>query len=230
MKKLLFLMCILLTLSGCAKEPQKDTKPVETRTSVTEVATVPIQETTHADPEEPALMMYDWILELYRDAVNEKWDPQQCIDKEISYMTAMAEELTYALVDLDGNGNLELLIRCGDTILDAYTLTDEGPALIFTGRERNSYRLVQKQGDSGYYILNYGSNSAASSVVNVYRWSGTELAVVEALEFNALENEEEPWFRRDGENLIPISEEEYNSIGTVYQLCTVNDHALVKRS
>ncbi|MGM9659249.1 MAG: hypothetical protein ACI3WQ_01460 [Faecousia sp.] len=232
MRKLLILLCMVLLLTGCTGKVPEQTVPP---TTVPETTLLPEPETTlpaqtEADPEEAALAMYDWVLELYRDALAEKWDPQQCIDKEISYMTAMAEELTYALADLDGNGNLELLIRCGDTILDAYTLTDCGPGLMFTGWERNSYRLVQKADDSGYYILNYGANGAANSLVNVYRWNGRSLELVEALEFNALENEEEPWFRREGENLIPITREEYNSIGTVYQLCQLNDHALAGRS
>ena len=221
MKKLLILLCMALTLTGCAGKAPERLQPQPTAVPET---TVPVP--TEADPEEAALMMYDWVLELYWQALAEKWDPQQCIDKEISYMTAMAEELTYALADLDGNGNLELLIRCGDTILDAYTLTDEGPEVIFTGWERNSYRLVQKTGDSGYYILNYGSNGAANTLVNVYRWNGTELEVVEALEFNALENEDEPWFRREGDKLVPITEAEFNSVETTYQPCPLNDHAL----
>lgn len=226
MKTVLILLCTVLMLSGCAAETPAAT--VEQTTAVTETAAEPTEQQTN--PEEAALAMYDWVLALYRNAVDEKWDPQRCIDEEISYMTAMAEELTYALVDLDGNGNLELLIRCGDTILDAYTLTDCGPGLMFTGWERNSYRLVQKAGDSEYYILNYGANGAANSLVNVCRWNGSSLEVVEALEFNANEDAEKPWFRREGDNLIPITEEEYNSVDTIYVPCQLNDHILARRS
>lgn len=217
MRKLLALFFAALLLTGCApQEPSQPTAPETTQPTVQ----------TEIDPEEAALAMYDWVLNQYRDAKSQNWEPQQCIDAGISYMIAFCDGLTYALADLDGNGNLELLIRCGDTVLDAYTLTDGGPSLIFTGWERNSYRLVSKAGDSGYYILNHGSNGAANSVVNVYRWDGTALATVEALEFNALEDEEKPWFRRDGEKLIPISEEEFNSVEEAYQTCVLADHAL----
>lgn len=226
MKTALILLCTVLMLSGCAAETPATT--VEQTTAVTETAAEPTER--QADPEEAALAVYDWVLELYRNAVDEKWDPQRCIDEEISYMTAMAEELTYALVDLDGNGNLELLIRCGDTILDAYTLTDCGPELFLSGAERNSYRLVQREGDSDYYLLNHGSNGAANSLVNVCRWNGRSLEVVAALEFNANEDAEKPWFRREGDNLIPITEDEYNSIDTIYVPCQLNDHALASRS
>ena len=233
MKKKVILILAALLLSGCARQAatkatvSEEIAPVP----VTEESTAPL-ETTQAttpseiDPEEAALAMYDWVLNQYREAKNQGWDAQQCTDAGISYMVALCDGLTYALEDLDGNGNLELMIRCGDIVLDAYTLTDEGPALILSGGERNSYRITQKEGDSDFYILNHGANNAASSVVNVYRLDGTELVLVESNVFDAMADAENPWFRMEGDSLIPISDEEFTSLEETYRVCVMADYAL----
>lgn len=219
MKLCVLLLCAVLALSGCAAKKPEPPAPTQ--------QTVAVETTVSQEKlEEAALMMYDWVLDMYRQALAEKWEPLQCMEKEISYMVAFQEELRYALIDLDGNGNLELLIRSGDVVLDAYTLTDNGPKLILSGGERNFHMLTQKEGDPSYYIYNHGSNSAFNSVVNIYRWNGTELDLVEALELDAEKDAEKPWFRREGEQLIPITEAEFEATEAAYRPCAVDDHAL----
>ena len=67
--------------------------------------------------------------------------------------------LGYALMDLDGNGNKELIITDGNVIYDLYILLDDGPGHLLSSWERNAYYLCD-----GNAIQNVGSNSAASSL------------------------------------------------------------------
>lgn len=162
---------------------------------------------------DPALYLYDDILEKYVTAINEGWDGSQCAEADISIMVRDVEsldELGYALMDLDGNGNQELIVTDGNVIYDLYTLTDDGPAHVLSGWERNAYYLCD-----GNAIKNVGSNSAASSFYTFYYFSGQELVFSHTVQFAADRDSEHPWFTGtspDEDQWTPITEEEANEI------------------
>ena len=155
------------------------------------------------------LMAYDSLLALYRQALAEKWDMQQCSDNDISLMISnFAEDpdrISAYLLDLDGDDVAELIITDGMMIYDLYTLKSGTPVKLLTGWERNSYRLCLNN-----VIHNQGSNGAASTVFNYYQLTAGELMLVESVVFDANKDFENPWFRSsDGETPeVSITEEE----------------------
>lgn len=165
----------------------------------------------------PELYRYGYILEKYSASIQEKWEFQRFEDEKISYLTmflSSADSLGYVLIDLDGNGNNELLVSDGNVIYDLYTLTDEGPQWIITGGERNSYVLCEDN-----IIYNTGSNGAASTIFTAYRWNGKDLSVEQVLIFDYNQNPENPWFLgKNAEDFThPITETEAQAILDSYQ-------------
>ena len=162
-------------------------------------------------------MAYDSLFALYRQALAEKWDMQQCSDNDISLMISNfaedPDQISAYLLDLDGNGVMELIITDGMMIYDLYTLKSGSPVKLLTGWERNSYRLCLNN-----VIYNQGSNGAASTVFNYYQLTAGELVLVESVVFDANKDFENPWFRSsDGETPeVSITEEEAKQIMDSY--------------
>ncbi len=169
------------------------------------------QETT------PTTQAYEDILSVFDRAISEKWNMQQCSDAGISIMIANLTEygvdFGYALMDLDGNGNQELLITDGSIVYNVYTLTDEGVSLVLTGWERSSYRLCNDN-----ILYQQGSGGAALSYDTFYRLVNGVLVVDDAVIFDADTDPESPWFRSaDGETPTdPISEDQAQAIINSY--------------
>jgi len=170
-----------------------------------------------------AMEQYDSILRKYLTAVSQGWDPMRCEDEEISYMIAFlesADDLGYMLEDLDGNGQLELIVSDGDIIFDLFTLTQEGSHRILTGGERNVYYLCE-----GNSIYNRGSNSAFSSQYNFYLLNGTELVTQKAILFDAEVDSGENWFvvetEQNTEKLFPLSEEASSDLIASYKIVPI---------
>ena len=172
----------------------------------------PIGEDTYQETL-PTTQAYEEILSVFDRAVSEKWNMQQCSDAGISIMIANLTEYSvdfgYALMDLDGNGNQELLITDGSIVYNVYTLTDEGVSHVLTGWERSSYRLCNDN-----ILYQQGSGGAALSYDTFYRLVNGVLVVDDAVIFDADTDPESPWFRSaDGENPTdPISEDQAQAI------------------
>ena len=165
----------------------------------------------------PTTQAYEEILSVFDRAISEKWNMQQCSDAGISLMIANLTEygvdFGYALMDLDGNGNQELLITDGKTIYNVYTLTDEGVSHVLTGWERNAFSLCKDN-----ILYRHGSGGAALSYDTFYRLVNGMLVVDDAVIFDASTDPENPWFRStDGETLgDPISQDQAEAIINSY--------------
>lgn len=146
--------------------------------------------------------VYMLVLENYRTALIEEWDPGTCVSNGISLMIGyygeLYDSLGYAIMDLDSNGVYELLITDGNYIYDLYTIVDDeeyGPLRLLTGSERITYNLME-----GNVIFNWGSGGAAVSYYTFSKLSGRDLVVQEGYVFDSDLDPDHPWFYYDGEN------------------------------
>lgn len=201
------------SLSLPSENETEMTNPSETENDVVE----PTQNET-----DPSISPYETVLDLYARAIAENWDQQKYVDNGINYMVSypeVAEQIGYALIDLDNDGREELLISDGDVIYDMYAMTDLAPKQILTGTERNVYQLCELN-----YIANRGSGSAFNTVYNFYWLQGTELELYEFILFDAYTNENDPWFggfKTTHENAQPLTEAQAQAVIDSYKVVSV---------
>ncbi len=73
---------------------------------------------------------YAPVLEIYRTALTEHWDKDQCFEHDISTQAASSPDvnnnLGWCLLDIDDNGTQELIISYGSSLVDLYCLQPEG--------------------------------------------------------------------------------------------------------
>lgn len=154
-----------------------------------------------------SMEIYEQTLEKYKTALQEKWSPARCAEEGISILMAnFADNPTqvgYTILDLDGDSREELLITDGNVILGMYALRAGMVTQIFSGWERSAYYLTD-----GLGIYHHGSNGAANTLYNYYRYSNGSLVLEEAVIFDVAADPEHPWFHQTPEGEItPVSEE-----------------------
>lgn len=177
--------------------------------------------TLYVMEETEALDLFASDIKRYVTALEEKWDAARCAEEGISILISnfaeTPDKLGYAFLDLDLNGDLELLITDGNVILDLYRLSEEGPEQVFTGWERNVYYLRD-----GFLILNRASNSAFSTTYHFLRLVNGSLLEEQKLIFDAEEDPENPWLHQDGEDTpISVTEEQAQEILNSYASLTI---------
>lgn len=103
---------------------------------------------------------------------------------ELSYMYGRNSELSeigFALIDLDGNGQEELIIADPSKfVYDLYTISNEKAVHLFDSGERNYY-IVRENG----LVENSWSGSAATSGHDFYKLNGGKLDFVERITLDA---------------------------------------------
>lgn len=152
-------------------------------------------------PFEPNEMQYyNPLLDIYRKAIREKWNPGDCAQQGISLMVGyygdFVEELGYTTMDLDGNGIQELIITDGTNIYDLYTIIQDeitGPLRIIDAMERIEYFLT-----TDGLIYNLGSGSASVSYYMLYQLNGSQLELQEGYMMDYETNPSSPWYYYDG--------------------------------
>ena len=124
----------------------------------------------------PAQETYDSLLSKYSQ-VSAGADGSQY---GFSYLCNLERgNLGYELRDVDGNGVYELLISSvyGDgMIIEAYTLVNGAPTLLFQSSERDRYYLSNR---ASFY--RHGSSGASNSEDTLYSYSGTYLGATECV-------------------------------------------------
>ena len=183
-KKLSLLLAIALSLSlalaGCGASRPEDAAPETT----TPAATTPAATT-------PATILmpeaYDQILQNLINAYpwNDDKDTIVPENPELSYMYRHKENLSevgYALVDLDQDGQVELLL--GDItysqLFDVYTLKDGQLIHVLDSGDRYSYQPLE----DGYFELSWSGGAALSGHDYLQLRSG-ELVLQERLALDA---------------------------------------------
>ena len=206
MKKWILWMVLCLLLVGCAKEAEAS-QNCETETVVPQTAAVETEPGWLLPEDEADYEAYSPVLDIYRQALKEKWDLALCSESNISLLTAYVMEsgeplqnLCFAFYDLDGDGDRELLIAptfydgfVNKMVFEAYDLADGKPHLLFTGWERNRYYLCM-EADGTVWFANEGSSGAANSSWFYSQYDGRELTVVKSVIFDAYASPEAPWF------------------------------------
>lgn len=145
---------------------------------------------------------YRSLIDLYRKAIREDWNPGQCMENGISLMIGYYGELYDTLghnqIDLNGDGNAELVITDGNNIYDLYTvISDEevGPLRLVDATERKQYFLT-----TDGYIYEMGSGSAFVGYYSLYTLGQRSLVLERGYMMDAEGNPNNPWFYYDGVN------------------------------
>lgn len=204
-------------------------------------------ETTAPAPQEPMPQAYAQLLEELIQAYPWNDESEYVVEShpEMSYLYRFyfdISEIGYALTDLDGNGQPELLIAAmGGGITDAFSLVDGQIVHLFDGGERYSYTVR-----AGGIVENQWSGSAALSGCDFSRISGGEFILQERIVYDAFHAESvgivndvweadgnECWFRSNSvqsEDYQHITYEEaqnlLNTYRTQYPMVTIQYQSL----
>ncbi len=184
-------------------------------------------------PSEETALKYAKLLSRYRTALEEEWSAEQLTEAGLSTLARYCYEggalnnVGWVLLDLDGDGKMELLIgaSAGDPfvnrqIFELYVLEDGEPVQVFAGRERSRYYLCREENGS-YTLVNECSSGAANSEWHYYSLRGRELAVVRTILFDGRDGEY-PWQAADGGNaeegrLTEVTEEAAHAAIEAYE-------------
>ena len=240
MKKIiLILTCLALTLAllaGCASsQGQKPSAPAAAPTTVstteptTEVTAEPTQGTTEeavVDEVEASTYyiqsVYPQQIQRYYNAISQQWDDMTCLDNGISALVARyydgtpLDNVGFAFMDLDGDGIWELIIGAilnaerDPLVFEIWGLKDSEPVMLAQSGSHNRYYL--QCADDMWTVGYEAENGAANRAVYSLKLVNGEFQVVEGVVFDALANEENPWFQTtdldmDGSNDTPITED-----------------------
>jgi hypothetical protein len=208
------------TVPSESDAPVESTTPAESTsqeaTEPTVITTEPIvteAPTTAPDP----LADFRHIFELYRRAVSEKWDYIACEENQICYMVMFQEDLSrlgYTLIDLNGDGNQELILSDGNVIYDLYATVQGQTVRVLTGGERNSFQLTADN-----RIVNRGSNGAASFIYNILTWDGAQTVTERSIIFDDMQNDR--WVTTYGDQREVLTEEAAMALIDSYQVIRI---------
>lgn len=219
--KLIAILMVILLLAGCqssqgelpAADPTTASTAEPTQNTTEEDVVDEIEASTHYIQN-----VYPKQIERYYTAISQRWDELAYLDNEMSTLAARYYEgnpldnIGFAFVDLDRDGIWELVIGAtqDSLVFEIWDLKNGVPVLVAQSGSHNRYYL-QYADDSwtvGYEAENGAANHALYSLALV----GGEFQVIQGVVFDALANEENPWFQTtdldmDGSNDTPITED-----------------------
>lgn len=176
---LLFFCCTCLFFSACSGNVADSTPSAPT----TVQESLDLTEGTS----DAGLHSYDEILNNIINAYPWNDDDEAVVPEnpELSYMYRRNSELSeigFALIDLDHNGQEELIISGINVpiIYDLYTIADGTVTHLFDSAERNFYLLYENG-----FIENGWSASAATSGHDFYKLNDGELVFIERITLDA---------------------------------------------
>lgn len=180
MKKILsvvFCLLFVFCLSACSRNNQLDDNTIKSSsdTIINEEINAPTLHSEYA-------LIINSIINAY------PWNDDELTivpqNPELSYMYRRNTELSeigFALLDLDRNGQEELIISDPSKfVYDVYTISNNKSVHLFASGERNYYILYENG-----YIENQWSGSAATSGHDFYQINDGKLVFVERITFDA---------------------------------------------
>lgn len=152
---------------------------------------VEMEAVTYPEPN----VYYEPIIETYRKAIEEGWDPGKCMENGISLMIGyygqLYTELGHNQMDLNGDGSAELIITDGANIFDLYTVVHDetdGALRLVDATERNQYYMTK-----GDVIYRKGSGGAALTYHSFYKVGERGLILQKAYMYDG-SDPNNPWF------------------------------------
>ena len=149
--------------------------------------------------------VYEAQMNLVYEALEQEWSIDKYFDNQISslisyhYEGNALDNVGYAFKDLDGDEKDELLISAvsedysSGMLYDVYTTLNGEVQHVLSGHDRNRYYLQWLE-EGTYMIANEASNSAYNFACYYYTLMDGKLELMQGVVFNALEDEENPWF------------------------------------
>ena len=133
------------------------------------------------------------------------------------------DNVGFGFVDLDNDGNLELVIGAilnadkDPSVFEIWTLVDDEPVMLAQGGYRNRYVLQHEEENDAWYVANEASSSAANHATYYLMLENGHFKVIQGIVFDAVADEQNPWFMAydldwDASNDEPINEETANAI------------------
>ena len=244
MKKLLltatvFLLTLAL-LAGCSKRLPSQLADDEPSESTTESATSPSTEMTPTEPEDDTQyegdassyyidVVYARQIERYYTAISQQWDENAYLDHELSPLVTRyydgnpLDNVGFTFMDLDGDGIWELIIGAiqnaeqDPLVFEIWALKNNEPVMLVQSGSHNRYYLQYAEEDDLWSVAYEAENGAANRAVYYLQLQDGEFKVTQGVIFDALANEESPWFMTydldwDVSNDTPIHEDTANAV------------------
>lgn len=214
---------------GQSNEITSDTDSNESIDIQPESNSLENHETTDSPSEKIDYSGYDELIAKARKILKNP-DSEYSEESEFSsvlFMKSEYETFGYLIKDLDCNGINELIIGANTdgwdegswdgVIYNIYTIVNGEVVQVLNGWERNRYYLCENGS-----IANEGSSSAFESNNSYYKYSGSELTLIESVIFNSTIDENNPWYystesEYDIEKAESISKEKANEIMNKYK-------------
>ena len=241
---IILMLMIVAMLVACGKT--SDSSPAtEDPTSVAE-PTGEATESDVAETTEPIIVedagetsyytenVYAEQIGRYYTALSEQWEEGLYFENGMSalpyyyYEGNPMENVGFGFVDLDNNGELELIIGAiqnadqDPAVFEIWTLVDGQPVMLAQGSTKNRYVLQYMEEDGAWYVANEGTNSAANHFTYYLMLSEGKFEVVQGVVYDAVADEQNPWFMThdmDGDvsNDEPVDEDTANAIMESYR-------------
>ena len=170
------------------------------------------------------MMFYESISCQWSNRDNKGWDDPADPDS-VTYMfpqyykNAALSDIGYALIDIDQNGQDELMVSSLNSaeygmIFDMYTVVDGMVVHVLSSGERAQYCLA----DDGSIMFS-GSSSALESMTERYSLQGSTgtLKLDEAVIYDAYENPNNPYFYANGEYRDSDGYYDYRKLSSISQ-------------
>lgn len=158
---------------------------------------------------------FEGIIAGYQAAIQGKYDMARMMELGLNSMIPEClrqderARVGYSIFDMDGDGQTELVLSANSEseyyaglIFAVYVMENGKPQLLMESGERNRWYYA-----GNGKLLNIASSSASQS-----GWylciSNRDLAYLDAIEYNAVENPDDPWLRFTGETWEHITQSE----------------------
>ena len=233
-------LLVLSLLAGCGESQTKPPVDTDPSGSATVSTTEPAAETTATETQDDTEyegdassyyidVVYAQQIERYYTAISQQWDVDAYWEHGLSPLAASYYEgkpldnVGFTFMDLDGDGIWELIIGAiqnaerDPLVFEIWALKDDEPVMLVQSGSHNRYYLQYAEEDDLWSVAYEAENGAANHAVYYLQLVDGEFTVTQGIIFDALANEESPWFMTydldwDVSNDTPIDEETANSV------------------
>ncbi len=213
-----------------SEEPTEAPTEPKTEPTTKPTETAPVEKEEDTEREDDIRVVYAKQIERYYTALSQKWDESAYFEHEMSPLAVYYglegnafDNVGFAFMDLDGDGSQELIIGAiqnagkDPLVFEIWTLKANEPVMLAQSGARNRYYLQYAEEDALWSVAYEGENGAANHAVHYLQLLDGELKVVQGIIFDAVANENDPWFMTydldwDVSNDTPIDEETANAV------------------